>query len=102
MATGHCAERATAAAMEPTRAVVGVDALALGGRLQVPARAEEPLAGPGEDGDAELRVTAEPVEGGVQRPAGRNVDRVGLGPGQGDDQDRSVRSYLYVHDSHAP
>ena len=50
-------------AAEAADAVVAVDRVAAGGGLEVPAGAEELLAGGGDDGDAQVGVVAEGLEG---------------------------------------
>src|SRR5262252_5625882 len=71
---------------EPAGPVIRLDRLSRRSGLQVPAGAEEAVTCPGQDPGAQLRIPPQPVESLVQRPAGDYVDRVGLGPVQGDYQ----------------
>jgi len=66
-------------AAEAGGAPVGVGLLAGGGALEVPAGAEEALAGAGEDSDAQRRVVTELLEHPVEPPAGREIDGIRLG-----------------------
>ena len=74
-------------AAEAADAIVGIGRLAVGGRLEIPARAEEFLARAGEDGDAQVRIVAELRESLAHDAARRRVDGIGLGPVDGDFED---------------
>ena len=73
-------------------------------RLEVPAGREDPLARPGHDADAQLRVVAQLVDGLAQQPAGRVVDGVDLGPVQRDLENRPAPYdlHLFRHGSRLP
>ena len=70
---------------EAAGAVIGIDGLAFGRGVQIPARAEKtPRAG--DDPHAQRRVLVQTLERGEQRLAGGHVDGVGLGSIQSDRQ----------------
>jgi hypothetical protein len=50
------------------------------GRLDVPASREDPLAGGGDNADAQLRIVAQTDEGLAQQAAGDDIDGVDLRP----------------------
>ena len=65
--------------------MIGIDGLAFGRGVQIPARAEKtPRAG--DDPHAQRRVLVQTIERGEQRLAGGHVDGVGLGSIQSDRQ----------------
>src|SRR3546814_8671134 len=74
-------------AAEAADTVVAVDGVAASRRLQVPAGGEEPVPRRGDNGDAQLGIVAEVLEGLAQEPAGREVDGIGLRPVERDFQD---------------
>ena len=71
-------------AAEAADAIVGIGRFAFGRGLEIPARAEEFLAGSGEDGHAQFRIVAELGEDIAHDAAGRGIDGIGLGPVDGD------------------
>ena len=72
-------------------AVVAVDRIAAGRRLQVPAGAEELVAGGLDDGDAQLRIVAERLECLAHQPRGLQVDGIGLRPVERDFENARLR-----------
>lgn len=67
-------------AAETADAVISIDRVAFRRRLQVPAGAEEFLAGAGDDRDPKLRVVPEIAEDLAHDAAGLQVDGIGLRP----------------------
>ena len=80
---------------EAALAVVGLELLASGRRVEVPARAEEAVACAGEYRDPQIRIVAEGREHPAQLTAGSRVDGVGLGPIEGDLEHRPLHDRLH-------
>ena len=85
---------------EAADAVVAVDRVAAGRRLEVPAGAEELVAGGPDDGDAQFGVVAERREGLAHQPRGRQVDGVGLRPVERDLEDARPRGGCVIDVGH--
>ena len=77
-------------AAETAHAVVAVDRIARGRRLQIPAGAEEFLPLGTKDRHAQAIVIAERPKHLPHDPACREVDRIGLGAVQRDFEDRTL------------
>jgi len=81
------------------RAVIGLppaaDEIVPVGGLQIPAGGENAVAGAGDDAAPKLRIVAQGDEGLTEGTAGRDVDRIGLGPVQGHFQHMPATHHLH-------